>query len=84
MLYPLLSVPVRIVRLRVRNPVEAHGGPLPASLPRAYRTASTSWRQQCARTEAGMLGELAQRITSNGETDARRRQELNACHAGNR
>ena len=55
MLYPLLSVLVCIVR--VRDPVEAHGGPLLASLPRAYRTASTSWRQQCARTEAGMLGE---------------------------
>ncbi len=36
MLYPLLSVPVGIVR--ARDPVEAHGGPLPASLPRAYRT----------------------------------------------
>ena len=55
MLYPLLSVPVGIVR--ARDPVEAHGGPLPASLPRAYRTASTSWLQQGARTDAGMLGE---------------------------
>ena len=53
MLYPLLSVPVGIAR--ARDPVEAHGRPLPTSLPRAYNTASTSWRQQCAHTEAGML-----------------------------
>ena len=52
---PTTKCTVRIVR--ACDPAEAHARPLPASLPRAYRTASTSWRQQCARTEAGMLGE---------------------------
>ena len=46
----------RSVFVCVRNPVEAYGRPLPASLPRAYSTTRTSWRQQCAPTEAGMLG----------------------------
>ena len=55
MLYPLLSVPVGIVR--ARDPAEAHARPLPARALCDGRAASTSWRQQHAQTKAGMLGE---------------------------